>query len=106
MQEGNVICYESRKLKDYEKNYATRDLELAAIVHALKVCRNYVMGKKFELRTKHMSLNYLYEKPNISTRKSRWLEFLHKFEFDIKHVKGKENKVEDALSKKISCSFH
>jgi hypothetical protein len=50
---GFVICYESRKLKEHEKNYATHDLELAAIVHALKKWRHYLMGRRFELRTNH-----------------------------------------------------
>ena len=47
MQDNHVICYESRKLKEYEKNYATHDLELASIVHALKMWRHYFMGKQF-----------------------------------------------------------
>ena len=47
MQDNHVVCYESRKFKDDEKNYATRDLELAAIVHSLKMWRNYLMGRKF-----------------------------------------------------------
>ena len=56
MQDNHVICYESRKLKEHEKNYATHDLELAAIVHALKMWRNYLMGRRFELRTDHCGL--------------------------------------------------
>ena len=101
MQEGNVIYYESRKLKDHRKNYATHDLELVAIVHALKVWRHYVMGRKFELRIDHMSLKYLFEQPNLNARQARWLEFWYEFEFDIKHVKEKENKVADALRRKF-----
>ena len=53
MQDNHLICYESIKLKDHEKNYATHDLELAAIVHALKMWRHYLMGRIFELRTDH-----------------------------------------------------
>ena len=53
MHGGHVINYESRKLKEHENNYATHDLELATIIHALKMWRHYVMGKKFELRTDH-----------------------------------------------------
>ena len=48
MQDNHVVCYESRNLKDHEKNYGTHDLELAAIVHALKMWRHYLMGRKFE----------------------------------------------------------
>ena len=58
MQDNHVVCYELRKLKEREKNYATNDLELAAIVHALKMWRNYLMGRKFELRTDHCGLKY------------------------------------------------
>ena len=46
MQNGHVVCYESRKLKQHKKNYATHDLELVDIVHALKMWRHYLMGKK------------------------------------------------------------
>ena len=53
MQDGHVICYEYRKLKEHEHNYATHDLELPVIVHALNMQRNYLMGKTFELRTNH-----------------------------------------------------
>jgi hypothetical protein len=55
-----VVCYESRKLKEHERNYATHDLELAMIVHALKMRRHYLVGKKFELRTNHGGLKHLF----------------------------------------------
>jgi hypothetical protein len=100
-QEGFVICYESRKLKEHEKNYATHDLELAAIVHALRKWRHYLMGKKFELRIDHNGLKYLFDQPTLNARQIRWLEFLCEYDFDIKHIKGKENKVADALSRKM-----
>jgi hypothetical protein len=60
-QHGFVICYESRKLKEHEKNYATHDLELATIIHALRKWRHYLMGRRFELRTYHHILKYLFE---------------------------------------------
>ena len=75
MQDNHVICYESRKLKDHEKNYVTHDLELAAIVHALKMWRHYLMGRKFELRTDHSGLKYLFDQPTLNARQARWLEF-------------------------------
>jgi hypothetical protein len=100
-QNGFVICYESRKLKDHERNYATHDLELATIVHALRKWRHYLMGKRFELRTDHNGLKYLFDQPNLNVRQRRWLEFLSEYELDIKHIKGKENKVVDALSRKV-----
>jgi hypothetical protein len=100
-QNGHVICYESRKLKEHERHYATHDLELEAIVHALKMWRHYLMGKIFELRTDHSGLKYLFGQPSLNSRQSKWLEFLSEYDFDIKHIKGKENKVVDALSRRV-----
>jgi hypothetical protein len=100
-QNGFVICYESRKLKEHERNYATHDLELAAIVHALRKWRHYLMGKRFELRTYHSGLKYLFDQPNLNSRQRRWLEFLREYDFDIRHIKGKENTVVDALNRKV-----
>jgi hypothetical protein len=59
------------------------------------------MGNRFELRTYHNGLKYLFDQPNLNARKRRWLEFLSEYDFDIKHIKGKENKVADALSKRV-----
>jgi hypothetical protein len=92
-----VICFESRKLKEHERLYATHDLELEAIVHALKKWRHYLMGKRFELRIDHNGLKYLFDQPTLNARQSRWLEILCEYDFDIKHIKGKENRVVDAL---------
>ena len=96
-----MICYESIKLKEHEKNYATHDLELEAIVDALKMWRHYLMGKKFEVKIDHCGLKYLFDQPPLNARQARWLEFLCEFDFEIKHIKGKENKVVDALSRKV-----
>ena len=88
-QNGHVIVYESRKLKEHERNYATHDLELVAIVHALRMWRHYLMGKKFELRIDHSGLKYLFEQPTLNVRHIRWLECLSECEFEIKYIKGK-----------------
>ena len=101
MQDNHVICYESRKLKEHEKNYATHDLELATIVHALKMWRHYLMGRRFELRIDHCGLKYLFDQPTLNARKVRWMEFFCEFDFEIKHIKRKENKVADSLSRKV-----
>jgi hypothetical protein len=68
-----VVFYEPRKLKERPRNYATHDLELAAIVHALKMWRHYLMRKMFKLRTYHNGLKYLFGQPTLNARKSRWL---------------------------------
>jgi hypothetical protein len=59
------------------------------------------MGRRFELRTDHNGLRYLFDQPTLNARQRRWLDFLCEYDFDIKHIKGKENKVVDALSKKV-----
>ena len=59
------------------------------------------MGKNFELRIDHDGLKYLFEQPNLNARQRRWMELLCEYDFDINHIKGKENKVVDALSRKM-----
>jgi hypothetical protein len=88
-QNGHVIGYESKNLKEHERNYATHDLELASTVHTLKMWRNYLMGKRFELRIDQSGLKYLFEQPTLNARKTRWLKILSEYDFDIKHIKGK-----------------
>jgi hypothetical protein len=87
-----VICYESRKLKEHERHYATHDLELEAIVHASKMWMHYLIGKIFELMIYHSGLKYLLGQPNLNARQFRWLEFLSEYEFDIKISKEKRTR--------------
>jgi hypothetical protein len=100
-QNGHVIFYESLKLKEHKRNYSTHDIELVSIVHALKMWRHCLIGKTFELRTYHSGLKYLFGQPTLNARQIRWLEFLSEYDFEIKHIIGKENKVVDALSKRV-----
>jgi hypothetical protein len=100
-QNGHVVCYESRKLKEHERNYATHDLELATIIHALNMWRHYLVGRRFELRIDHSGLKYMFRQSTLNARQVRWLEFLSEYDFDINHIKGKENRVVDALSRRV-----
>jgi hypothetical protein len=100
-QNGHVIGYDSRNIKEHERNYATHELEVFTIVHGLNMWRHYLMGKRFELRAYHSGLKYLFEHPTLNARKMRWLEFLSEYDFDIKHIKGNENKFVDALSRRV-----
>jgi len=79
-------------------NYSTHDLELATIIHALKMWRHYLMGRKFELRIDHCGLKHLFEQPTINAKKTRWIEFISEYDFEIKHIKGKENQVADGIN--------
>jgi hypothetical protein len=84
-----VVCYELRKLEEHERIYATHELELTTIVHALNMWRHYLMGKIFELRTNHSGMKYLFGQPNLNARQSKFLEFLSEYDFDIKHIREK-----------------
>ena len=86
-------------LKEHEQNYPTHDLELATIIHALKMCRNYLMGRKFLQSTDNTSLKYLFGKLDLNSRQAIWLDFLSEYHFEVNHIKGKENKTVDALSR-------
>nr|XP_011463549.1 PREDICTED: uncharacterized protein LOC105351289 [Fragaria vesca subsp. vesca] len=76
MQLGGVVAYGSRQLKVHEKNYPTHDLELAAVVFALKIWRHYLYGEKFELFSDHKSLKYLFSQKDLNMRQRRWMELL------------------------------
>jgi len=71
MQEGQVICYESWKLNDHEYNYVTYDLDLAPAIHALKMSRHYLLGRRLTLMTNHIGFKYLFDHPKINVRKPR-----------------------------------
>ena len=89
LQNDHAICYESRKLKEHERNYPMHDLELEAIIHALNMWKNYLMGRKFLLKNDNMSLKYLFDQPDLNARQARWLAFLSECHFELKHIKGK-----------------
>ena len=75
LQEKSVMAYESMKLKEHEKNYATHDLELASIIHTLKMWRHYLIGRKFLLMSDNISLKYLFDQHNLNARQARWMSF-------------------------------
>ncbi|KAK5772151.1 hypothetical protein PVK06_048424 [Gossypium arboreum] len=100
MQEGRVVAYASRQLKPHEKNYPTHDLELAAIVFALKIWRHYLFGEKCHVYSDHKSLKYLMTQRDLNLRQRRWLELLKDYELVIDYHPGKANVVADALSRK------
>ena len=95
-----MIAYASRQLKEYEIRYPTHDLELAAIVFALKIWRHYLYGEKCEIFTDHKSLKYIFTQKELNMRQRRWLELIKDYDCEILYHPGKANVVADALSKK------
>ncbi|KAK8540302.1 hypothetical protein V6N12_046589 [Hibiscus sabdariffa] len=100
MQGDNVVAYASRQLKPHELNYPTHDLELAAIVFALKIWRHYLYGEKCHMFTDHKSLKYLLTQKDLNLRQRRWMELLKDYDLVIDYHPGKANIVADALSRK------
>ena len=100
MQRGKVIAYASRQLKEHEKRYPTHDLELAAVVFALKIWRHYLFGEKCDIYTDHKSLKYIFTQKELNMRQRRWLELLKDYNCRILYHPGKANVVADALSRK------
>ncbi|KAI3681046.1 hypothetical protein L6452_35828 [Arctium lappa] len=100
MQRGKVITYASRQLKDHEKNYPTHDLELAAVVFALKLWRHYLNGTKCALFTDRKSLKYIFDQKDLNMQQRRWLELLKYYDCELLYHPGKANVVADALSRK------
>jgi hypothetical protein len=99
MQEGRVVAYSSRQY------YPTHDLELAAVVHALKTWRHYLYGQKCDIYTDHKSLKYIFTQSELNMRQWRWLELIKDYELKIHYHPGKANVVADALSRKSQVNM-
>ncbi|GJW09647.1 putative reverse transcriptase domain-containing protein, partial [Tanacetum coccineum] len=100
MQREKVIAYASRQLKIHEKNYTTHDLELGAVVFALKIWRHYLYGTRCTVFTDHKSLQHILDQKELNMRQRRWLELLSDYDCEIRYHPGKANVVADALSRK------
>jgi hypothetical protein len=103
MQDGHAIAYASCQLRCHEEHYPTHDLELLAVVHALKVWRYYLLGNLVHIYTDHRSLKYLFTRPNLNMRR-RWLELIKDYELEIHYHPKKTNVMSDALSRKHHCN--
>jgi ribonuclease HI len=104
MQDGHMVVYASRQLRKHEAHYPTHGLELAAVVHALKNLRHYLIGKRCELYTDHKSLKYVFTQLNLNLRQRRWLELIKDYDLGINYHPGKANVVVDALSQRSLVS--
>ena len=100
MQEKRPVAYASRQLKVHEKNYPTHDLDLAAVVFALKTWRHYLYGSQFQVFSDHKSLKYLFDQKELNMRQRRWMKYLKGYDFELLYNPGKANVVADTLSRK------
>jgi hypothetical protein len=105
MQDNRVIAYASRALRPHEQNYPTHDLELAAVVHALKIWRHYLMGAHYNIYTDHKSLKYIFTQADLNMRQRRWMELIKDYDLEVHYHPGKANVVADALSRKAQCNY-
>jgi hypothetical protein len=83
MQEGHVTAYASHQLRKHDLNYPTHDLELAVVVHALKIWRHYIMGTKCQIYTDHKSLKYIFTQKDLNFRQCRWLELIKDYDLPL-----------------------
>jgi hypothetical protein len=104
MQEGRVIAYASRALRPHEINYPTHDLELAAVVHTLKIWRYYLMGNRCNVFNDHKSLKYIFTQSDLNMRQRRCLELINDYDLEVQYHLRKANVVADALSRKVHCN--
>ncbi|GJW96096.1 putative reverse transcriptase domain-containing protein, partial [Tanacetum coccineum] len=100
MQRGKVIAYASRQLKIYKRNYTTHDLELGAVVFALKIWRHYLYGTKSVIYNDHKSLQHIFDQKELNMRQRRWIELFSDYHCQIRYHPGKANVVDDGLSRK------
>jgi hypothetical protein len=105
MQDGHVVAYASRQLRKYEEKYLIHDLELAAVVHALKIWRHYIIGKRCEVYSDHKSLKYIFTQPNLNLRQRRWLELIKDYDLCINYHPDKANVVADALRRRSQLNM-
>jgi hypothetical protein len=103
MQKGRVISYSSRQLRSHEEHYPTHDLELAAVVMALRMWQHYLLGNVVCIYTDHKSLKYIFTQPNLNIRQQRWLKLIKDYELEVHYHLGKANVVVDVLSCKAHC---
>ena len=98
------MAYASCQLKRHKENYPTHDLELAEIVHVLKIWRHYLLRNMCCIHTNHKSLKYIFTQADLNMRQRRWLELIKDYELEVHYHPDKVNVVANALSRKARCN--
>jgi hypothetical protein len=101
-QEGRPIAFYSEKLSEAHQKWSTYELELYAVFRALKVWEHYLVQREFILFSDHQALKFINSQSNVNRMHARWVAFIQRFTFTLKHKSRQLNKVDDALSRKVS----
>src|SRR3954471_2096596 len=104
MQDRHVVAYTSWQLRPHEEIYPTHDLELAAVVHALKTWRHYLLGNHCQIYSDHQSLQYIFTQPDLNLRQRTWIDLIKDYDVGISYTPGKANGMANALSCKSYCN--
>jgi hypothetical protein len=104
MQDFHVASYASQQSRTHEEHYPTHDLDLVVVVHALKIWRHYLIGKRCKFYTDHKSLKYIFTQLDLSLRQQRWLELIKDYDLGINYHHRKANVVVDAWSQRSHSS--
>jgi hypothetical protein len=102
LQDGKPIAYFSEKLSEPSLNFSTYDKELLALVRTLETWQHYLWPKEFVINYGHESLKHIRSQAKLNHRHTKWVEFIESFPYVIKHKKGKENIIADALSRRYT----
>jgi hypothetical protein len=92
-------------MQHHEEHYPTHDLELAAIVHALRTWRHYLLGNVVHIFTDYRSLKYVFTQPDLNMHQRRWLELIKDYDLKVHYHLGKVDVIADALSHKAHCNY-
>jgi len=103
MQHDRVVAYALKQLKSHDQNYPTHDLELDAVIFALKIWQHYLLGTRVEIYTDDKSLKYIFTKKKLNMRQRRWLELMAEYDHNLQYHSGRLNVVPDALSRRLAA---
>ncbi|KAL2230923.1 UNVERIFIED_CONTAM: Transposon Tf2-11 polyprotein, partial [Sesamum indicum] len=104
MQDGHPVAFESRKHKDVAWRYSVHENELLAVVHCLRLWRQYLLGSPFVVSTDNIVVSYFMSQPKLTSRQARWQELLSEFHFVLEYWAGSSNHVANALSRRAGLT--